>query len=473
MDINLLIDFGSTYTKVLAVDLDTETVLGQEQAVTTVESSIMVGLQNALNKLYTANPVIKEEKINKRLACSSAAGGLRIIAIGLVPELTLEAARRSALGAGAKIVGSYAHELDEESICEIEANTCDMIMLSGGTDGGNKEVILHNARALAGLKKNLVVLVAGNKVVRSKIKEIFLSAGKQVEVTENVLPDVNVINVEPARTAIRNIFMERIVKSKGLDSAQAYVGSILMPTPMATLRAAKLLAEGTKDEPGLGELLIVEVGGATTNIHSVGHGYPRDGSVILKGLPEPYAKRTVEGDLGIRWNAHTIFELANDRLRENLQLNNYQESIPHVEEVTRGMGGNVGYVPQDEQGFLLDTSLARTAVQVAMERHAGTLREVSGFGGLVPVQYGKDLTDTKVVVGTGGVFRYGLFPHSILEGVLFDSRAPFSLKPKEPCFYVDKGYVMYAAGLLADVAPTKALRILKKHIQQISKQISK
>jgi len=467
MDINLLIDFGSTYTKVLAVDLDTENVLGRAQAVTTVESNIMIGLQKALDILFAEHPDIKEKKISRKLACSSAAGGLRIIAIGLVPELTLEAARRAALGAGAKIVGSYAHELDEETIQEIESNPCDMIMLSGGTDGGNKKVILHNARALAGLKKEVVVLVAGNRVVRSKVKEILQSAGKQVVVTENVLPEVNVINVEPARAAIRNIFMERIIKSKGLDAAQSYVGSILMPTPMATLQAAQLLAEGTKEEPGLGELLVVEVGGATTNIHSVGHGYPQDGSVIQKGLPEPYAKRTVEGDLGIRWNAHTIFELANDRLKDNLLLVDYSEDLLHVEEITQEIGVNVGYVPQDKQGFLIDSSLARTAVQVAMERHAGVLREVPGFGGLVPVQYGKDLTNIQVIIGTGGVFHYGLYPSHIIKGALFDSRTPFSLKPKNSGLYVDKGYVMYAAGLLVDIAPTKALRILKKHLQQI------
>ncbi|MDR3270849.1 MAG: glutamate mutase L [Peptococcaceae bacterium] len=467
MDCHLLIDFGSTYTKVLAVDLETETVLGRAQSVTTVDSNIMIGLRNALDILFQEHPEMDESSISRKIASSSAAGGLRMIAIGLVRELTLEAARRAALGAGAKIVGSYAHELDEESLQEIEANPCDLIMLSGGTDGGNKEVILHNAQALAELKKDVTILVAGNRVVRSKIKQILQNAGKQVVVTENVMPEVNEINVEPARAAIRDIFMERIVKAKGLDGAQTYVGNIVMPTPMASLRAAQLLAEGTEDEAGLGDLLIVEIGGATTNIHSVGYGYPRDGHVVLKGLPEPLAKRTVEGDLGIRYNAHTIYDLAKQSLRDNLSALNYPLDLSTVEHITQEMGVNVGYVPDDDAAYLLDTALAKTAVQVAVERHAGILREVPGLEDLIPVQYGKDLTHIKVVIGTGGVFHYGRYPARILAGVLYEAHNPSSLKPKNPDFYVDQGYVLYGAGLLAGIHPTKALRILKKNLHQL------
>ena len=467
MDCNLLIDFGSTYTKVLAIDLDTESILGRAQSLTTVESNILIGLQNALKILFKEVPSIEEKKINKKIACSSAAGGLRMIAIGLVPVLTLEAARRAALGAGAKIVGSYANELDDEAIQEIEEKPCDIIMLSGGTDGGNKEVILHNARALATLKKNVTVLVAGNRSVRSKVREILLQAGKQVEVTENVMPEVNELNVEPARAVIRDIFMERIVKAKGLDGAQEYVGDIVMPTPMASLRAAQLLADGTDEEPGLGDLLIVEIGGATTNIHSIGHGYPKDGHTVLKGLPEPYAKRTVEGDLGIRYNAHTIFEMANHRLKDNLTNIDCLKDFLEVEKTTHEMGTNVGYVPQDDQSFRLDAALAKTAVQVAMERHAGHVREIPAMGELLSVQYGKDLSDIKVVIGTGGVFHYGLYPECILDGVTYEIQNPSSLKPKKPDFYIDKGYVLYGAGLLAADSPTKALRILKKNLQRI------
>ena len=126
------------------------------------------------------------------------------------------------------------------------------------------------------------------------------------------MPDVNVLNVEPARTMIRKVFIERIIAAKGLKRAEEFVEGILMPTPTAVLKAARLLAPGTPREKGLGDLVVVDIGGATTDVHSVGLGSPGQAGVVRKGLPEPYAKRTVEGDLGIRYNAESIL-LCGDR----------------------------------------------------------------------------------------------------------------------------------------------------------------
>ena len=113
----LLADFGSTYTKVMAVDPETEAVLGRSQAPTTIDTDIMIGLKNALAALRREHGVA-EESFERRLACSSAAGGLKMAAIGLVPSLTLEAARRSALGAGAKVgkAGSENIELVADNV---------------------------------------------------------------------------------------------------------------------------------------------------------------------------------------------------------------------------------------------------------------------------------------------------------------------------------------------------------------------
>ena len=112
----LMIDFGSTNTKVTAVDLDSETLLGTAAAYTTVQTDVGEGLQEAMTRL--------EEKIGKldfaeRYACSSAAGGLKMISSGLVPELTAEAARQAALGAGAKVMKVYSYELTEDDAEEI------------------------------------------------------------------------------------------------------------------------------------------------------------------------------------------------------------------------------------------------------------------------------------------------------------------------------------------------------------------
>jgi uncharacterized protein (TIGR01319 family) len=305
--IYLLIDFGSTYTKIMAVDIAREVILGRAQALTTVDTDITIGLNKALSELL-ATCRIDEGHIEGKYASSSAAGGLKMAAIGLVPQLTVEAARRACLGAGAKVVCGYGFEIDEAIVAEIEAAKCDIILLCGGADGGDKNVIVRNAGMLARSTINCPVLVAGNRVVNDKVRSIMEEAGKRVCVTKNVLPSIDALEVEPAQALIREIFIAHITKAKGLQKAQEFIGSPIVPTPKATLQAAALLADGMHNEPGIGSLVIVEVGGATTNIHSVGDSSPATSQTVVRGLPELRVKRTVEGDLGIRYNAPTIYD---------------------------------------------------------------------------------------------------------------------------------------------------------------------
>ncbi len=470
MGVHLLIDFGSTFTKVLAADTDTEEVLGRAQAPSTVDRDITIGLRNALDRLYAANPVVERVPIERRMACSSAAGGLRLIAVGLVPELTLEAARRAALGAGAKLVRSYGYELSPESVAEIEATPCDLILLAGGTDGGDKNVILNNAERLAASKVTASFVVAGNRVVAGSVAQMLAAAGKHVEIAANVLPELNVLNVEPARAAIRETFIRRVVHAKGLDKAQQYVGDILMPTPMATLKAARLVADGTEAEAGLGELMVVEIGGATTNVHTICDGSPSQSDVLLKGLPEPYAKRTVEGDLGLRHNALTIVEVAGlQRIAEAFaSIDNHSSSKPDFQAYAAKVSSDPSLVPQSAEQFSIEAALARAAVDLAVGRHAGSLEETpSWLGGTVRIQRGKDLGALATVIGTGGVFFHGRHAEQILSAALVSKREPHSLRPRKANFYVDAGYVMYAVGLLSDVEPAKALRIAKKWLRRV------
>ncbi len=137
----LLIDFGSTYTKLTAVDLDQPAILGTASAWTTVAAGLQLGYENALHQLAKLTGPLTYEA---RLACSSAAGGLRMVAIGLVPELTVEAAKRAALGAGARVVGTYGFELTTADLDELLTLKPDLVLLAGGTDGGNKTVLRHN-----------------------------------------------------------------------------------------------------------------------------------------------------------------------------------------------------------------------------------------------------------------------------------------------------------------------------------------
>jgi uncharacterized protein (TIGR01319 family) len=468
LGIYLLVDFGSTYTKIAAVDLEKEDLIGWAQAPTTVEMDITIGFDKALSKLANTYG-IDVEKAQGKYASSSAAGGLSMAAIGLVPELTLEAARRAALGAGAKVVSGYGFEIDEEIVREIEEAKCDIILLSGGTDGGDKKTILHNAAMLADSKISCPILMAGNRVAANKVKSILESKNKIVYISPNVLPSLDVVNVEPAQKIIREIFLSHIIKAKGLEKSQAYIGKTIVPTPKASLMAAHLLAEGTDGEPGMGSLLVVEVGGATTNIHSVVDNSPMTPQTIIKGLPELKLKRTVEGDLGIRYNAHTIYDIVG---KETLQsrLNAFAPSDciekTDIRQYIKKVGDTVEYIPSSDTEYALDIVLAKSAALMAVERHAGTVRREYSISGETTVQYGKNLLDIENIIGTGGIFKYGQRPERILQAGLFDAQKPWSLKPKAPKAYIDSDYILYAIGLLSQDYPAQALRIAKKHLKQ-------
>ena len=467
MGLQLLVDFGSTFTKAVAVDLERELIVGCAQAPTTIEDDITIGLDNALAALCEKTG-IDLNAVERKFACSSAAGGLKIAAVGLVPALTLEAARRAALGAGAKVVSSYGYEIDEGIVREIEALACDIVMLCGGFDGGNKNVILHNAGQLARSSISSPILVAGNRVVTAEVKRLLESGGKKVYTAENVLPETNVLNPTSAQNLIREIFIAHIVKAKNLDKAQLFFDRDIIPTPKASLLAASLLEGGEND--GLGSAMVVEIGGATINIHSVAEVTPATHQTIIRGLPETRVKRTVEGDLGIRWNSPTIFELVG---QETL-MNALREAYPAAREerdfkrYTDFLYENVNHVPRDESEYNMDIALAKCAAKIAVERHCGELTKELTMNGEVSIQHGKNLLEVQNIVGTGGIFRYGLMPERILPAAVYDERTPWSLKPKSPKLFIDRDYILFGVGLLAQEYPEAALRIAKKYLASAS-----
>ncbi|MBW1867744.1 MAG: glutamate mutase L, partial [Deltaproteobacteria bacterium] len=128
VEYGLFIDFGSTFTKVVLVDLDNLVVAGRTQRPSTVDTDITIALTAAMEDIDEI--LGGEVPYRYKLATSSAAGGLKIAAIGLVPELTVEAAKRAALGAGAKITGVYAYQLTRKELEEIERASLDLILLA-------------------------------------------------------------------------------------------------------------------------------------------------------------------------------------------------------------------------------------------------------------------------------------------------------------------------------------------------------
>jgi uncharacterized protein (TIGR01319 family) len=458
----LLIDFGSTFTKVRAVDLESGSLLASAQARSTVGSRIMEGLENALDSVREQVPDAGDFGDWLRLASSSAAGGLRIVAVGLIHDLTAEAARRAALGAGGKIVATFANGLTARDVARIEELTPDLIVLAGGTDGGNSACILANASALAQSQATCTIIVAGNRNAEEEVAARLREGGKQIVVVENVLPTLTTLNIDPCSRAIRDVFMERIVDSKGLNEAESFVERILMPTPHAVLVGCRLLAEGPSGSAGLGELMCVDVGGATTDVYSIASGAPRSEKVSVHGLPEPYVKRTVEGDLGLRVNARSIVDaIGDEELAQDLGV-----KAEVVTSRADTLSEQTELLPESDDDAAFDVALARSAVSVAARRHAGQIEVAYGPRGKFFVQTGKDLRSVQTLIGTGGIFasRTKEDAARALAAATHQPGFDESLVPEAPVLYVDSEYVLYAAGLLAEVAPEAAYRLAEASI---------
>ncbi len=467
MGLTIAVDFGSTYTKVAAVDFAKEELVGVSQSPRTVDSDMTIVLHKALENLRVKLGLERLEP-ERFVACSSAAGGLKVVAAGLVRILTTKAAEEAALGAGAKLIGTYAYGLSPHDVQEIEKISPDMILLAGGTDGGNKECLIHNAELLARSTLNVPIIVAGNRIASQEARTVLERSGKEPIVVDNVMPELEQLNVEPTRNVIRETFMKRIVHAKGLDKAQALVGEIIVPTPTAVLNGARLLAEGTEEESGMGELMVVDVGGATTDVDSIGLGR-LTGDAILKGLQEPYLKRTVEGDLGIRWNAETILEKAGTKkfLDRIAELDASLTGRIDPEAAVKYLASHVDYTSKNDDDFCIDTCLASVAVDIGMSRHCGRIVEAYYPSGKVQFQYGKDLTNIKCLIGTGGIFAYGREPRQVLEAGCYNINEPESLRPLNPDYYIDESYILWAVGLLSELFPSAALRIMKKHLKKV------
>ncbi|HLH98038.1 MAG TPA: methylaspartate mutase accessory protein GlmL [Xanthobacteraceae bacterium] len=470
--LGLLIDFGSTFTKVTAVDLAAGRILARAQAPSTAATDVSEGFFRALEVLAERQPGLFAETPRSLdaldgifvRASSSAAGGLRIAVVGLVPGLTREAANTAALGAGGKIVGAFAFKLAAEDIAEIERQTPDMVLLTGGTDGGDTRTILHNAQALARSRLTIPFVIAGNIRATEEICKLLSAAGKIAVGVANVMPTSGKLNVEPARDEIRRLFMQRIIQGKGIDKFQSRL-PILLPTPMAVLNGALLGAQGHGAHKGCGDLVMVDIGGATTDVHSIGDGKSSERNIIPTGLPEPFAKRSVEGDLGIRCNAATILR----RIGAAELYARFRATFPEIA-IAQGqlvdyvalISEDAGAVPREAWQSAADAVLAGVAADLAIERHVGRREPYYASGGSVLVQAGKDLTEAPTLIGTGGIFAHNPYADRVMRGS--GNGALNVLRPRRPRVVLDRDYVLYAVGLLADSHPEAALKIFAQHL---------
>lgn len=459
----LAVDFGSTFTKVTAIDADGARILGTANAFTTITTDVRDGFTAALDLLHAQ---IGEFKYDQLLCCSSAAGGLAMVALGLVPELTAKAAKMAAEGAGAKVIKTFAYEISDEEQQEIHDINPDIVLLCGGTDGGNKEVIISNAKSLAAIGRNFSIIVAGNKSAARDLEEILKASGKRYVMTKNVMPTFGKLNIEPAQTCIRDIFIERIIDAKGLSRIQEMTDLPIIPTPLAVLKGCELLSLGTKKTPGIGDFMAIDMGGATTDVYSMSKGEPVRDNVLLKGLPEPYSKRTVEGDLGMRYSARFLLDAVGaETVAEAAGV--APDAV--VAWVAKCTANPETIAPENSAERLIDEALARSGITEAVVRHCGVMEHSYTPAGEVYVLTGKDMSGAKCVIGVGGVLKNSANPAAILAGAKATphTMALGKMVPVSPRYMLDKQYIFSAMGLVSQVDPELALTIMKQEIADL------
>jgi uncharacterized protein (TIGR01319 family) len=336
--------------------------------------------------------------------------------VGYEELISAEAGHRAALSAGARVVHVAAGRLDEAALDRLEACAPDVVLLVGGTDGGEASVLRHNAAALADADRSVPVVLAGNAAVRAEVAAVLADGGLPVTVTDNVLPDIGRLEPEPARAAIRAVFLEHVIGGERLSHDPRLRRWVRGVTPDAVLEGVTVLAalRAAAEPPGV---VVIDVGGATTDVYCVPGSDAEQASLGREAVGVPARRRTVEGDLGV---AASVADL-------------------------RAAARAEGLPPVDDDPL----ALGEAAATVALRRH---LRAEAAYGPGAAGARGSGL-----VVLSGGVFRHAdeaavaaavariAADRGGAGGVLTGARV-----------VVDRRYVLAAAGLLAAEHPSAA-----------------
>lgn len=420
------VDFGSTFTKAVVVDLGAARIVAQASHPTTIDTDVLDGYDACLAALTEQDSRAATAEV---LACSSAGGGLRIAVVGNEELVTAEAGRRVALSSGGKVVSVVAMAAGGDLA---DLDDPDVVLLTGGTDGGNSEVLLDAARQLARTWRGPVV-VAGNVDARPEVTEVLADVPHVL--ADNVVPRIGVLAPESARAAIREMFLAHVIGGKHLSARADFTGMVRGATPDVVLTGVEVLARAA------GDVVVVDVGGATTDVHSVVEVDPD--SIGREVVATTRVTRTVEGDLGMRWSALTTVA-----------------DHPELRAAAQRRHDAPGFLPDTDEELDADEAIARAAVGTALRRHAGRSKVVVGPDGRVVERTGKDLREVDLLVGSGGVLRNGRpgVAGRVLAGSTGEIEGGWQL-PRDPRVVVDADYVLAAVGLLAGPHPEVAHRL--------------
>jgi uncharacterized protein (TIGR01319 family) len=516
----LVVDFGSTFTKIGIFDTKQET-FDLSYKPTTIED-IRIGLADGLGVLdecqASADWKPLTRKMNEfaiRLPCSSAKGGLKVATVALVKEESGFAAELAALTAGAKLVGSYEGQLTNDQARRIyEEDQPEIILLAGGADnGGDSYTQLHNARMLARASRfadysdyGVPVIYAGNQDIRDRIDNIFCYRDVDVHLTPNVMPEINEFQIEVVNETIRHLFQTVIIRAKGFDVVEEYMDAPFIPTPRAAFRGINLLANGYGDEPGLGNIMALDIGGATTDFYSNVddnplYAFPGDDAqrkvkrTILKTPNVPLIYRRVEGKYGLSYNAENLKELEryqdgsmvrdlnhylSNRFPTALvtgddQFANFVSRNNGTKEVDLGsylswISQNPHHTPQSTIENAASSFLAKEIMAVATSKHVGKIDETETYF----LQYGVNYFNQPVtLLLIGGTIYHKCRDQEpgyledlsvIAGGALFNPGHLEILRPQGKIMLDAKYLVSILGGLYGRVYPEQALRIMKREL---------
>mgnify|MGYP000471760533 CR=1 FL=1 len=451
----LVAEIGSTTTVVNAfdaLDSDHPRFLASGFAATTVmDGDVTIGFNRAIENLKK-NLNISELLAKETFASSSAAGGLKMSVHGLVYDMTVKAAKEAALGAGANIQLITSGILDDDQLEDIKESHLNIIMIAGGVDFGERKTALENAKKIAGLKLNIPIIYAGNVQNQRSVSRIFKTYQQEeyLYITDNVYPQIDQLKVEKARKIIQEVFHKHIIQAPGMEKIKTIISEDIIPTPGAVMEASKLLQED------LGNLITVDIGGATTDIHSVTSTKEDIEKILI--APEPFAKRTVEGDLGVYINKDNLIEMISfDQLAKELKLSDeaLKDIIDHYE-----------VIPNLQQ-YPLTERLTLEAFKQALTRHAGRLIKQYNASGKVLYAEGKDLSNVEHVIGTGGALTRLVHKKDIMQEVIENQQDLLLTPPKNVAIWIDENYIMASIGVLSKKHPKAALKLLKESLEMI------
>jgi uncharacterized protein (TIGR01319 family) len=462
----ICVDIGSTYTKGAVFNLKEECFEVLERAV--FPTSINY-LPDAFYKVLNAIQPDLDPKTYRRDQCpiffsSSAKGGLKIAVVGLVPEMSLNIGRLAAFSAGAKICASYPYSLSRANIRAIERDNPDILLLCGGTDGGNARYAIENSKALAASAFTNTIIYAGNAQADEDVEEILQS--KDLIITENVMPDFGKLNIEPVREAIRKVFLAKIVSGRGLDELVKAFGALPVPTPLAVFNLVKAMGQ---HEPEFEDCALIDMGGATTDFYSYTESFDYDGETVMKGIIEPKLKRSVEGDLGMRVSAESAYETGKDYFAA---IGLSEDDIEAMDAYTKNLTANPDYLPENKVEMGYDSALAGACLYHSLLRHAGTVDEVYTIKGRIWVQSGKDLRRVKKIIGTGGYLAaMGRADEKIIiptEPCVPCEQSP--LLPQKFEYFSDNTYILPLLANLAETYPKQCAKTATKVLESAVKK---